>query len=157
MSIVNDWESRKPMKYVLIYWSRYGHGKKVVEHLSKILEEKGNETTILTTDQANPTSMPECDRYVFSAPTEMMNVQKNMRKFMKKLCGVENCNYGIINTHGTPGKNWLNKMEKILSNKGMRLIDGIDFEIGKGAKKAEGLPDGWEKEVERFAEKLSGA
>jgi flavodoxin len=145
------------MKYVLIYWSRYGNGKKVVEHLSKILEGKGNETTILTTDQANPTSMPECDMYIFSAPTEMMNVQKNMRKFMKKLSGVENCNYGIINTHETPGKNWLTKMEKMLGKKGMKMTASLDFQIGKGAKEAESLPEEWETEVERFSEKLSGS
>ena len=36
------------------------------------------------------------------------------------------------------------------------MIAGLDFEIGKGAKQAEGLPEGWEKEVEQFAEKLSG-
>jgi flavodoxin len=145
------------MKYVIVYWSRYGNGKKVVEHLSRILEEKGNETTILTTDQANPTSMPESDMYVFSAPTEMMNVQKNMRKFMKKLCDLEDCSYGIINTHETEGINWLSKMEKMLSKKGMKMKAGMDFQIGKGAKKAEGLPEGWEKEVEQFAEKLSGS
>ena len=145
------------MKYVIVYWSRYGNGKKVVEQLSKILEEKGNETTILTTDQANPTSMPECDRYVFSAPTEMMNVQKNMRKFIKKLHGVNNCRYGIINTHETKGINRLKKMEKMLSKKEMKMIAGMNFKIGKGVKQAEGLPEGWEKEVVRFAEKLSGS
>jgi multimeric flavodoxin WrbA len=85
--------------------------------------------------------MPECDMYVFSAPTEMMNVQKNMRKFMKKLCGVEDCRYGIINTHETKGINWLKKMEKMLSKKGMKMIAGMDFEIGKGVKKAEALPE----------------
>jgi flavodoxin len=145
------------MKHVIVYWSRYGNGKKVVEHLSKILEEKGDETTILTTDQADPKSMPECDNYIFSAPTEMMNVQKNMRKFMKKLSGVEDCSCGIINTHETKGINWIGKMEKMVSKKGMKMIAGMDFEVGKGTKQAEGLPEGWEKDVEQFAEKLSGS
>ena len=72
------------MNYVIVYWSRYGNGKKVVESLSTKLSKKG-ETKIFTTDEANPSSLPEADMYIFSAPTEAFNVQKNMRKFMKKL------------------------------------------------------------------------
>ena len=45
----------------------------------------------------------------------------------------------------------------MLSKKEMKMIAGMDFEIGKGVKHAEGLPVGWEKEVVRFAEKLSAS
>ena len=37
------------MKYVIVYWSRYGHGKKLVNHLAEKLNEKGEETKIFTT------------------------------------------------------------------------------------------------------------
>jgi len=142
------------MKHVIVYWSRYGNGKKVVERLSKVLEGKGDETALLTTDDADPKSLPEADMYVFSAAQEMLTLQKNMRKFMKNLKGMDGKNYGIINTHQMDERNSLPKMEKMLSKAGMKKVAGAHFKIGKVAKDAQGLPDGWEAKVEKFAEKL---
>ena len=140
------------MNYVIVYWSRYGNGKKVVENLATKLGKKG-ETKIFTTDEADPTSMPEADMYVFSAPTEAFNVQKNMRKFIKKLQGMDGKKYGIINTHGMD-RDWLGKMEKLLTKKKMEKVAGIDFKVGKDANTGNGLMDGWETKVDEFAEKL---
>jgi len=140
------------MNYVIVYWSRYGNGKKVVENLSTKLGKKG-EIKIFKTDEADPTSMPEADMYVFSAPTEAFNVQKNMRKFMKKLQGMDGKKYGIINTHGMD-RNWLGKMEKLLSKKNMEKVAEVDFKVGKDANTGNGLMDGWEAKVEEFASKL---
>jgi flavodoxin len=145
------------MKHVIVYWSRYGNGKKLVEHLSKVLVERGDETTVLTTKEADPASLPDADMYVFSAAQEMMNLQKNMRKFMKNIKGLEGRSYGLINTHQMDEKNSLPKMEKMLSKAGMVKIASMDFKIGKNAKNAQGLPDGWEKTVEEFTEKLSAS
>jgi flavodoxin len=140
------------MNYIIVYWSRYGNGKKVVENLTTKLSKKG-ETKIFTTDEANPTSMPEADMYIFSAPTEAFNIQKNMRKFMKKLKGMDGKKYGIINTHAMD-KNWLGKMEKLLSKKNMEKVAEIDFRVGKDANTGNGLMDGWEGKVTEFAGKL---
>jgi flavodoxin len=140
------------MNYVIVYWSRYGNGKKVVENLTTKLSKKG-ETKIFTTDEANPTSMPEADMYIFSAPTEAFNVQKNMRKFMKKLSGMNGKKYGIINTHGMD-RNLLGKMEKLLSKKNMEKVAEVDFKVGKDANTGNGLMDGWETKVDEFAGKL---
>ncbi len=146
--------TRGTMKHVIIYWSRYGNGKRIVEQLSKALGEKGDEVILLSTDEADPTSLPEADIYTFSSPTEMMNVQKNMRKFMKKLGGMEGKTYGIINTHQMESKNWLPKMEKMLDKKGMTKKAELDILIGKEAKAADGLREGWERKVEEFADRL---
>ncbi|MCK4365912.1 MAG: flavodoxin family protein, partial [Thermoplasmatales archaeon] len=121
------------MKYVIVYWSRYGNGKKVVDYLAGKLKEKSIETQILKTDEADPTALPEADLYVFSAPTEAFNIQKNMRKFMKELQGMEDKKYGIINTHRM-NKNWLPKMEKLLTKKKMVKMAGVDFQVGKDAQ-----------------------
>lgn len=137
---------------MIVYWSRYGNGKKVVENLTTKLSKKG-ETKIFTTDEANPSSMPEADMYVFSAPTEAFNVQKNMRKFMKKLKGMDGKKYGIINTHGMD-RNLLGKMEKLLSKKNMEKVAEVDFKVGKDANTGNGLLDGWETKVDEFAGKL---
>jgi len=112
------------MKYAIIYWSRYGNGKKIVDYLAEKLKEKGGEVQIFKTSDANPAAMPEADLYVFSTPTEVFNIQKNMRNFMKKLEGMEGKRYGIINTHAMK-RNWLHKMEKLLSKKKMVKVAGI--------------------------------
>ena len=141
------------MKYVIVYWSRYGNGKKVVHSLAEKLNEKKVETQIFTTDEANPTDMPEADLYVFSAPTEAFNIQKNMRKFMKNLEGMEEKKYGIINTHGME-RNLLIKMEKLLSKKKMVKVAGVDFQVGKDASSGNALMDDWEDKLNHFAEKI---
>ena len=143
------------MKYVIVYWSRYGNGKKIVDNLTKKLKAKNAETQIFKTDEAEPAAMPDADIYIFSAPAEAFNVQKNMRKFMKNLNGMENKKYGIINTHSMKSKNWLYKMEKLLSKKNMIKVAEADFLIGKeGQQTGEGHMEGWEAKPDEFVGKI---
>jgi len=141
------------MNYVIIYWSRYGNGKKIVDCLAERLNEKAAKTQIFKTDEADPAAMPEADLYVFSAPAEAFNVQRNMRTFMKRLEGMENKNYGIINTHGM-NRNWLSKMEKLLSKKKMVKVADVDFQVGKDAQTGNALKEGWEAKLDEFIKKL---
>jgi flavodoxin len=139
------------MNCTVIYWSRYGNGKKIVDYLSEKLDDKGSKIQVFKTDEANPSSMPQSDLYLFSAPTEAFNIQKNMRNFMKKLEGMDGRKYGIINTHGM-NRNWLNKMEKLLSKKNMVKVACVDFQVGKNANSGNGLMDNWESKVDDFIE-----
>ena len=141
------------MKYVIIYWSRYGNGKKIVDYLAGKLKDKSKDIKIFKTDETDPTAMQKADIYVFSAPTEAFNIQKNMRDFMKKLEGMEKMKYGIINTHSMK-KNWLYKMEKILSKKDMEKVAEVDFRVGKNAQTGNGLMHGWESKIDEFTKKL---
>ena len=141
------------MKYIIVYWSRYGHGKKIVNYLSERIKKKKEEAQVFSTDEINPKDMPKGDFYIFSSPTEAFNIQRNMRNVMKKLEGMDGKKYGIINTHGM-NRNWLNKMEKLLSKKNMVKVAGIDFQIGKNANTGEGLMDGWETKVDEFSNKI---
>ncbi len=77
-----------------------------------------------------------------------------MRIFMKNLKGMDGKKYGIINTHAMKNKNCLGNMEKILSNKKMMKIAEIDFQIGEGQNKGEGLMTGWDEKLEEFIEKF---
>ncbi|RLI62923.1 MAG: hypothetical protein DRO67_06595 [Candidatus Asgardarchaeum californiense] len=140
------------MKYVIVYWSRYGNGKKVVYALSEKLKKKG-EVQILKTSDADPIAIPEADLYVFSSPTEAFRIQRNMRTFMKKLTDMEEKKYGIINTHAMD-RNWLNAMEKLLSKKKMIKVAGVDFKVGKKPETGNALTDGWETKLDEFAKKL---
>jgi flavodoxin len=141
------------MKCVMVYWSRYGNGKKLVDSLEVILEKKGVETQVFTTDEANPATMPTADVYVFSAPAEAFNLQMNMRLFMKRLSGMDGKKYGIINTHGMK-KSRLSKMENLLSKKNMVKIAEVDFQVGKDARSGNGLLENWNAKLDEFAEKL---
>jgi flavodoxin len=141
------------MKYVIVYWSRYGHNKKIVNYLAKKLKEKKAETQILTTDEADPTTLPEADLYILSAAAEAFNLQINMRTFMKNLEGMNGKKYGIINTHGM-NKDRLYKMEKLLSKKNMVKVASVDFKVGKDIKSGNALLEGWEAKLDEFAEKL---
>ena len=141
------------MKYVIVYWSRYGNGKKIVDYVDGKLKQNGSEVQIFKTDEADPASLPEADVYIFSAPAEAFNLQKNMRSFMKQLEGMENKSYGIINTHGMK-RNWLGKMEKLLSKKQMVKKAEVDFQIGKDSSTGNAHPDGWEGKIDTFIQQL---
>ncbi|MFP4051040.1 MAG: flavodoxin family protein [Thermoplasmata archaeon] len=144
------------MDGVIVYWSRYGNGKKVVDYLEKRMREKGVNTQVMRTDEADPAKMPDADFYVFSSPTEAFRVQKNMRKFMKNLQGVENKKYGVINTHKMK-RNWLKSMNKVLSKKEMVKVADLDFRVGDKTESGDGLPQGWKMKMDEFVEKLSTA
>ncbi|KYK32902.1 MAG: hypothetical protein AYK22_06875 [Thermoplasmatales archaeon SG8-52-3] len=141
------------MNYVIVYWSRYGHNKKIVNYLAEKLKEKNAETKILTTEEANPATLPEADYYIFSAAAEAFNLQRNMRSFMKNLDGMNGKKYGIINTHGM-NKNRLKKMDKLLSKKNMIKVADVDFKVGKNIQSGNALMEGWEAKIDEFAKKL---
>jgi flavodoxin len=140
------------MNYVIIYFSRFGNGKKLVEHLAVKLKARG-EVKVSRLEEANPAAMPQAGIYVFSAPAEAFSIQRDMRAFMKKLTGMEGKKYGIINTHGMK-KNRLAKMETLLSKKGMVKAAELEFQVTGDYKNGNGLPAGWEKKLDEFALKL---
>jgi flavodoxin len=141
------------MKYVIVYWSRYGHNKKIVSRLAEKLKETSAETQVLTTDEADPNALPDADLYVFSAAAEAFNLQSNMRKFMKNLGEMNGKKYGIINTHGMD-KDRLYKMEKLLSKKNMVKVADVDFKVGTDIKSGNALMEDWEAKLDEFAGKL---
>jgi flavodoxin len=142
------------MQTVIVYWSRYGNGKKIVEHLDKTLKSKGVQSTLFRTDETDPATIPQADVYVFSAPAEALNIPKDMRAFMKHLQGTSGKPYGVINTHAMK-KDRLYKMEKILKKKAMVKRAGLEFTVGEDVQSGLGLPQGWEATVDAFADKLN--
>jgi len=145
------------MNCVIIYWSRYGHGEKLIGYLTEKLEEKDIETQSFKPSGIDPKEMPEAEIYIFSSPTEAFRIKKDMRKFMKKMENMGGKKYGIINTHGMK-KNWLKKMENILKKKEMVKLAEVDFKIGKeGAEEGKALPKGWEKRLDKFVGEILNA
>ncbi len=142
------------MRCVIIYWSRYGHGKRLVNYLSRNLKENDVKTKIFNPSELEPDNIPQADLYIFSTPTEAFRIKRDMRKFMKKIEGLEDKPYGIINTHSMK-RDWLNSMEKILKKKKMKKLTEVDFKIGKeGVEDGKALPSNWKNDLDRFAKEL---
>ena len=139
----------------MVYWSRFGHNKQIVEYVDQKLTDRGHDVKVFKTDDANPTDLPDADVYVFSAAAEAFRVQKNMRVFMKKIDGLDGKKFAIINTHAMKKKDWLKGMDRILSKKGLVKIAEVDFRIGDGQNKGEGLGDGWQQKLNGFIDKLT--
>ncbi len=152
--LYGDWMSGGDvMKYVIVYWSRYGNNKRLVGHLADRLREKDGEVQVFKTDELDPAAMPASDVYIFSGPTEMFRVQRNIRRFIKKLKGMEGKRYAVINTHGMK-RNWLRSMEKMLSKKKMEKTAAVDFRVEEVAEDTLGLAAGWEAKLDAFADTL---
>ena len=139
------------MRFVIIYWTRFGNNKKIVDYLAEKLQ---GEVEIFKTDEANPAAMPEADFYVFSSAAEAFRLQKNMMAFMKNLQNMDGKKYGIINTHAMKKRNWLKKMEKLLTKKNMVKVAEVDFRMEGDVDNAEGLQEGWEAKLDAFCAKL---
>ena len=139
------------MKYVIVYWTRHGNNKRIVDYL---VGKLGTDALVFKTDEVDPAALPDAEYYIFSAAAEAFRVQKNMRKFMKDIQGLEGKKYGIINTHAMESKNWLNKMEKMLSKKKMVKAAEVDFHMKGEVENAGGLQEGWEAKLDAFIGKL---
>lgn len=142
------------MNFVIVYWSRYGHNKKIVERLSEKLKENGHTAKVFKADELEPKELTKADVYVFSAAAEAFRVQKHMRAFMKNLIDVEGKKVALINTHAMKKKNWLGSMEKFVKKKSMMVVASTDFLIGEGQDKGEGLGVDWETKLDGFADTL---
>ncbi len=118
-----------------------------------MLKSKGSKVAVLNAKETEPRNIPDADMYIFSAPAEKFTIPKDMRNMMKGLKGMEGKKYGMINTHGMK-RNWLGKMEKLLSKKKMIKVAEIDFRMGDNTEKGEGLRDGWVSELKSFVTKI---
>ncbi|MCU0851502.1 MAG: hypothetical protein MUC80_09590 [Candidatus Thermoplasmatota archaeon] len=142
------------MNYVCVYFSRYGNGKRLVEYLGGKLREKNGNVQLFKVNEVDPGKVPAADVYVFSAAAEAFSLQRDMKTFLKNLRGMEGKKYGIINTHAMK-KDRLDTMEKILSKKNMVKLAEVEFQVqGAGVQSGNGLPSGWEAQLDEFAEKL---
>ena len=125
-----------------------------MEYLTGKLKEKKGTVQLFTPNEADPGAMPVADVYVFSAAAEAMSLQRDMKRFMKNLRGMDGRRYGIMNTYGMK-KDRLDKMEKILSKKKMVKVAGVGFHVeGDGVQTGNGLLSGWEARLDEFAGKL---
>jgi len=133
------------MKVVVVYSSRYGNGKKCVDCMDSALKARGHEVRILNAPESDPAGIPPADLYVFSGATEAFGLAKGIKQYLAGLPELEGRRYALVNTHAMKKARGLPRMEKILTGKKkMVKVGEIDFQVGDGTDKGNGLPEGYE-------------
>jgi len=138
------------MKVCIAYESKYGNGKKCVEHLKDIIIKKGHAVDLFSVRDVKPNDLLQADIYMFSAPTQIGSPARKMKKFLKKInITQEGAKYALITTHSSDETEALEKMEKILQPTGMaKITGGLKIKV-TGMKGP--LEEGYEEKIEAFA------
>jgi len=141
------------MKVCIVYESKYGNGKKLVEHMQTTLSNKGHDVKTYSVRETKPDSLPNADIYIFSSPTHVGGPPGKMKKFLKKLeINQEGAKYTLMTTYMDPKSKTLQKMEELLQPKGMtKVTDGFSIKV-KGMKGP--LEEGYEEKLEEFTKKI---
>lgn len=141
------------MKVYIIYESKYGNGKKCVEHLQNIISKKGHDVEISSIREINPSPLPQADFYIFSTPTHVGRPPGKMKKFLKKLeISKDGAKYALMATCMDYNTKALQVMESILKPSVMtKISDGIKIKV-TGLKGP--LETGYEKKLEDFANEI---
>jgi flavodoxin len=141
------------MKVCIAYESKYGNGKKCVEHLEKTIRAKGHNVEVFSIREVKPNLLPQADIYVFSTPTHIGGPPGKMKKFLKKLdVKQEGARYSLITTCMDTNTRALEKMTDLLQpHKLTKAAEGIKIKVN-GMKGP--LWDGYQKQIEVFANNI---
>ena len=144
------------MKACIVYESKYGNGKKCVEHLQDIMSKTGHDVETFSVREVKPNELPQADIYVFSTPTQIGSPARKMKKFLKKLeVKQEGAKYALMTTHSSDKTNALQKMENFLQPIGMtKITDGLKIKV-TGMKGP--LESGYEEKLDAFAKDILGS
>ena len=140
------------MKINIIYESQFGNGKKVVEELAAILEEKDQKVDLFPVAEIKPDKLPDADLYIFSSPTRKFMLPRNIGNFVKNFTPPsEDTKYALMTTYMDPRTIALKKMDALMKKKGIEKA-ADDFKV-----KILGLKGPLEEygtELKKFADEL---
>lgn len=119
------------MKICIAYESKYGNGKKCVEHLQDVISKKGHDVETCSVRETKPGSLPQADVYVFSSPTHVGSPPRKMKKFLRNLeIKQEGAKYALMITYLNSKATTLQKMEEILQSTRMtKVSDGVKIRV----------------------------
>ena len=144
------------MKVCIAYESKYGNGKKCVEHLQNIISKKGHEVEAFSVREIKSSSFPKANLYIFSTPTHIGGPPGKMKKFLKKLeITEEGARYALMATCMNDMCNKtkaLQVMEDLLQPSGItKVSDGIKIKV-TGMKGP--LETGYEEKLDAFVKEI---
>lgn len=118
------------MNVYIAYQSKYGNGKKCIEHLKTIIIKKGHNAEAASIMEIEPSSLPKADFYIFSAPTHVGGPPRKMKKFLKKINIRQDSKYALITTCLDTKTRTLEIMEDILKHKNIsRFSEGVKIKV----------------------------
>lgn len=142
------------MKVSIIYFSRYGNGKKCMEELKGMLESRECQVDMSSVSDTDPKQLPGADIYVFSTPTEAFGIASPMKGFLKKLNPQKGAKYALFDTHALAKPRATPKLEKLLNKKGMIQVAKADTQVGgKGENVC--VQEGYKEQLEHLADKIA--
>ncbi|MFC2144869.1 flavodoxin family protein [Actinomycetota bacterium] len=140
------------MNINIIYESQYGNGKKVVEELAVILEEKGQKVGLFPVAEINLEELPAADLYIFSTPTRKFMLPRNIGNFVKRFTPPsDDVKYALITTYMDPRTIALKKIEILMKKKEIeKATDDLKIKV-LGLK---GPLEEYSNELKKFADEL---
>ncbi|MBC7081372.1 MAG: flavodoxin family protein [Thermoplasmatales archaeon] len=136
------------MKVCIIYDSKYGNGKKCIDYISELIGKK-HKVEIFSADEVKPQNI-EADLYIFSSPTHIGSPTRKIKKILKKI-SKENAKYALMTTCIDEKTKSIEKMEKILSKKGMKKVADVKIKVN-GIKGP--LESNYKEKIEEFLKKI---
>lgn len=114
------------MKIQIVFDSKYGNGKRMIEKLAGKLVGQGHEVTMNYVQETKPDKIGFGDLYIFSTPTQVFSPTRKIKKFIKKVKYPEQARYAVITTCATGNPPAIEKMEKMLDKAGLpRVAEGL--------------------------------
>ncbi len=140
------------MKINIVYESKFGNGKKMIEELAGILTEKKQEVKLFPVTETKIDDLPGADLYIFSTPTRQFMLPRAMKNFLKRFqLPAGEAKYALMTTFLDPRTIALRKMEALLESKAMKKAAN-NFKV-----KALGLKgplEDYKDRLEKFAEEI---
>jgi len=129
------------VKVNIVRASWYRNGKRVVEELAGLLQERKQDLRVFSLMEGPIGTLPAADLYILSSPTRTFNLPANVKEFIASFTPPNGeARYALVTTYLDPRTIGLKKMADALEAKGMRRAAG-DLKI-----KALGLKGPLEKE-----------
>jgi flavodoxin len=145
-------------KISISYLSKYGNGRRAMEHLADLLREKDQDVELFPMDKTNPNDLPASDIYVFSTSVHIGKPPRRARGYAKKFN--RDGKYVLVITHASnlDGSKYsptrTNEiMNESLSFPGLSPVRDTLFIKVKDLKGP--LEDNWEQKISELADSLS--
>jgi len=142
------------MKVCIVYYSRFGNGKKCAEYVEETLKQNGHSVELFSVTGVRADSLPVADLFIFSSPTQIGNPPGKIRRFLRKLkLPLAAAKYALISTCADENNQVLPKLSEILDKKGLqKAAAGVKIKV-LGLKGP--LEENYTQKLDSFVQKLS--
>jgi len=148
------------LKGIVVFESKYGNTRRVAEKIVEGIKNiKNIDFDFKTPREVKPEELAEYDVILFGSPNHFGDATRGLRKFIKKLGGVnlqgKKCTFFDTYMIELNRMKAVESMRKIVEEKvsGMIVIDeGLSIKV-KGLKGP--LEEGWDKKSFEFGEKIA--